>query len=99
MARLEGGDDRMKELMDRIEPWFIGLWRYRVRGRKPAFAVTYCIDGYYYDTQGHPTPEGALTAALRVISRLTGAKGKKDRPSTKAGARRTHSSSGKNRAR
>jgi len=61
---------KIGELLEEIEPWMIGLWRFRIAGTKRQWAVTYCHHGLYYDTLPVPTKQEALETALRTIKRL-----------------------------
>ena len=43
-----------------VEPYIIGLWRFREAGRRRLWCATYCYRGRYYDVQGHVTLDETL---------------------------------------
>lgn len=57
----------LARLIFHLEPWLIGLWKFRMAGKEPEWCCTFCIDGYYYDTEPAETPVCAL---LRVLATL-----------------------------
>lgn len=67
-------DERLK----RVEPWLVGLWRFRELGRKPLWCTTYVVNGNYYDVRGRQTPEHALDATYRDVQQLLKAAAARD---------------------
>ncbi len=51
-------------------PELIGLWKFRVAGRKPVWCTTYTYNGCYYDTLGKSTPELALQLFVKSLNKL-----------------------------
>ncbi len=47
----------------------VGLWRFRVKGRKPKWCGTYHIGGHYYDTDGYDTVGEVLRRVIKNANR------------------------------
>lgn len=60
-----------------VEPYIIGLWRFREAGRPRLWCATYFYRGHYYDVWGHPTLDGALVKVRRGLARLRRRVGRK----------------------
>jgi len=43
----------------------VGLWRFRIKGRKPKWCGTYHIEGHYYDTGGYDTVGEVLARVIK----------------------------------
>jgi hypothetical protein len=61
---------KTKDLLAQLGDNFIGLWRFRVYGQRRLWCVTLQVNGYYYDTYGKATPEGALAEAIKIRERV-----------------------------
>ena len=59
----------MKDKFKRVEADIIGLWKFRVQGKKPVWC-TYSHNGKYYDTQGKATAEAALETLYKDLNAL-----------------------------
>jgi len=59
----------VKRQLDKLGDHFIGLWRFRIKGQRRLWCATLHIDGYYYDTWGKRTPEAALQAAYKTLTK------------------------------
>jgi hypothetical protein len=55
-----------------LDPYIIGLWRFRQPGRRPVWCATYCYRGKYYDAQGGDSVglDEVLAAVRRGLARL-----------------------------
>lgn len=53
-----------------IEPFVIGLWRFREVGRPRRWCATYCYRGMYYDVAGCLTLDETVIAVRAGLSRL-----------------------------
>lgn len=53
-----------------VEPFIIGLWRFREAGRQRLWCATYCHDGKYYDVQGKRTLDGVIRGVRVGLRRL-----------------------------
>lgn len=53
-----------------IEPYIIGLWRFREARGPRLWCATYCWRGKYYDVSGKPTIEDALKGVRAGLARL-----------------------------
>jgi hypothetical protein len=53
-----------------IEPYLIGVWRFREAGRPRSWCATYYYRGDYYDVPGQPTVDAALEGVRDGIKRL-----------------------------
>ena len=57
-----------------IEPFIIGLWRFREAGQPRLWCATYCYRGRYYDVSGQRTLDDVIAgvrAGLRRLRRRT----------------------------
>lgn len=57
----------MSELIKKLEPWLVGMWRFRVKDELPKWCCTYVVDGHYYDTWPYDTLDGALLDVQRML--------------------------------
>ena len=69
----------LEKKLKKVEKNIIGLWKFRQRGKKTTWCTTFVFDGYYYDTYGKKTPEAALDAVQKELTKLN----KKHRKPTK----------------
>ena len=53
-----------------LEPYIIGLWRFRVAGEPRLWCLTYAWRGRYYDTTGAKTPLDAYDQMRVGLARL-----------------------------
>ena len=60
----------LKDLMDKVQNELVGLWKFRVPGKKQTWCTTFYVNGNYYDTYGKLTPEAALEACHKEIIKL-----------------------------
>jgi len=59
-------EDRFK----RVEENLIGLWRFRINGKKTRWCATFVFQGDYYDVYGGQTPAVALNEVYRELCSL-----------------------------
>ena len=50
-----------------LEPWLVGLWRFREKGFAQTWCCTYTVGPHYYDTQ---PAKDKKTAMWRVYKQL-----------------------------
>jgi hypothetical protein len=62
----------LEVLFNQLQPWLIGMWRFREKGKRRTWACTYEINGYYYDTRPKTTLEAALKEVRKQIHNLFG---------------------------
>lgn len=62
-----------------LDDYLIGIWKFRERGKRPVWCATFSFEGYYYDTTGKATPQGALEAVKREVEKLEKKYGKKNK--------------------
>lgn len=60
----------IEQKIKRLEPWLVGVWRFRVKGAKKQWACTYVFDGLYYDIFPKNTLNQALDATWKGIQRI-----------------------------
>jgi len=59
----------MKKLFDDLGENFVGLWKFNEYGKQKLYSVTLNVEGYYWDTGHHKTPEKALIEASKVLKK------------------------------
>lgn len=60
----------MKFSIPNIPDEVIGLWRFREVGKPRMWAATFAVNGHYYDTLGHRTPEKCVMMVTRKLKLL-----------------------------
>jgi hypothetical protein len=60
----------LPKLLDQLGENFIGLWRFRVYGKRRSWCVTLHVAGDYYDTLARATPELALKDAIKTRDKI-----------------------------
>ncbi|MBN8919264.1 MAG: hypothetical protein J0H62_00835 [Rhizobiales bacterium] len=60
----------VSKLIGELGENFIGLWRFRVYGKRRSWCVTLHVGGDYYDTMARATPELALADAIKTRDRI-----------------------------
>lgn len=60
-----------------LEPYLIGLWKFRQVCARPTWCTTFMVDGKFYDTPGAATPQRAISKALAALGRVRKVGGKK----------------------
>lgn len=53
-----------------VEPYIVGLWRFREVEQPRLGCATYFYRGHYYDVSGQPTLDGALEKVRDGLTRL-----------------------------
>jgi hypothetical protein len=61
---------RLSVIPKDIEPFVIGIWRFREARRRRQWYATYVYRGHYYDAVGGDRPEDAVAAIRRGLQRL-----------------------------
>jgi len=62
--------ETVDQLLDRMGNNFIGLWNYRGYKQPRKWAVTYQVNGFYYDTLPQKTSLSALRRAIGTLKRM-----------------------------
>jgi hypothetical protein len=62
--------DSVAALLATLGDNFIGLWRFRVFGKRRSWCVTLQVDGNYYDTLPRANAELALKDAIKTRDRV-----------------------------
>lgn len=62
--------EELKLLLEKAEPWIIGLWRFREAGKPKLWCATYCVNGCYYDVTGKRTLEKVLREVISTAKKL-----------------------------
>jgi hypothetical protein len=60
----------LTQLMRLVQEELVGLWKFRVPGKKQTWCTTFYVNGNYYDTYGKLTPEAALESCHKEILKL-----------------------------
>jgi hypothetical protein len=53
-----------------LEPYIVGLWRFREARRPRLWCATFVYRGHYYDVSGQPTLDGALARVRDDLATL-----------------------------
>lgn len=53
-----------------VEPYLIGLWRFRTARGRREWAATYCYRGLYYDVYPRATAQAAILGVAAGLRRL-----------------------------
>ena len=59
----------IEDILDIMEPWLVGLWRFREAGKKKMWCCTFCIDGEYNDTWPSLTVRIALWKVYQELKK------------------------------
>ena len=62
--------DDLAAKMRSIQPYLIGLWRFKEHGLPLKWCATFSWKGEYFDVQMHDTPLDAVKAVKRKVKEL-----------------------------
>ncbi len=67
----------IKEKIDKVDEYLVGLWRFREPNKKPIWCATFVFNGFYYDVLGNKDILVTLDQVYKKVQRLKKVKKRK----------------------